>query len=127
MTVWHPRDETLLGYPMTGQGNLEVSQIRESRYIIISDRIVTVDGVRRLADVLASTARIDTQGGDHHQLEISIDCVDGSSYSSEDPNLFDDAVVGAKRVTRITMEYWNLTFPIPDFSETARTFLACIS
>ncbi len=81
-----------------------MENIRESRFITITERIITADNLLRLARAVLSEYQYLSKKDKYTTVGFSVSCDDGSVFESEYLELFaDDSPMFSKRVTHINM------------------------
>ena len=83
-----------------------MAEIRESRYSKIENRIVTREGVFKLASLVHQEYLSAKQGTKHCSVSYMVTCSDNSSFESEDPSIFDkESFLISKKVETIEITY----------------------
>lgn len=81
--------------------------IRESRYAKIENKVVTLEGVHRLAQVINAEYLKTKLASQHASISFMAKCFDNSSFESEDVSLFSsDSVLNSKRIASFEISYY---------------------
>jgi hypothetical protein len=78
--------------------------IKETRKLIIKERIITLDNLRSLSNVLHQEFSSLNSVKTHTKISFSATCADASSFQSEDTDLFNaDSILSKKKVESVSL------------------------
>jgi hypothetical protein len=81
-------------------------RVRESQYSTIENKIVTLEGVSRLAHLVDEEFKRSRKNEHHSRISFSAVCADDSSFETEDAALFDSgSILGDKKVSSVSILY----------------------
>ena len=81
--------------------------IKESRSYKISKKIIKIENIKLIADIIKKEIEIDSKNNNPGQIEIKIFCADNTSYESADFDILSNNVLKSKTPSKIGIDYWN--------------------
>jgi len=85
-----------------------MSEITESRNVKVAGKIITLDSVMKLASIVFDKYKETDSSGESSRIEFSIDCEDGSNFTSSDLTIFSKgSIVEDKKVVSVTLDYYS--------------------
>ncbi|MES2725468.1 MAG: hypothetical protein V4643_00105 [Bacteroidota bacterium] len=80
--------------------------IRENRLFAIEDKVLSIQHIRELADIILQEYLISDNKNASSWIKFYVKCYDYSSFESGDISIFDDSsIINKKRVKSIVIEY----------------------
>lgn len=87
-----------------------MTEIKESRYSEIKDKIINLDNISKIASFINQDFNCAQNKQHHTRISFSVTCFDNSCFESKDPSLFSqDSVICNKRVKTIEIDFWDYT------------------
>jgi len=85
-------------------------EIKETRYFQISEKIIKIEDVAKIANCLYLEFQASKDTGQQTSISFSVDTYDDASFESSDPDFFaTNSILSTKRIKKIEMDYFNYT------------------